>query len=137
MSQTIGHHRALIYVMITISVIDATISDTEIERIKQIVNRLPVFQDFDEAKLPLFSRECLEILNEDDGMDAILALAADALPPQLHETAYALAVEVAAVDLTVRQEEIRFLQRLRDALHVDKLACAAIERGAMARHAQI
>ena len=56
------------------------------------------------------------------------------LPPRLHETAYALAVEVAAVDLHVEQEELRFLQILRDALNLDPLAIAAIERGARARY---
>ena len=57
-----------------------------------------------------------------------------ALPPKLHETAYALAVEVAAADLHVEQEELRFLQMLRDHLDIDKLTVAAIESGARARY---
>jgi hypothetical protein len=56
------------------------------------------------------------------------------LPEKLYETAYALAVEVAAVDRIVRNEEIRFLELLRDKLRLDKLTIAAIERGARARH---
>jgi hypothetical protein len=61
-------------------------------------------------------------------------MVAEALPAYLYETAYALAVEVAAVDLDVQQEELRFLQMLRDRLGLDKLTIAAIERGARARH---
>jgi hypothetical protein len=57
-----------------------------------------------------------------------------ALPARLHETAYALAVEVAAADLHVEQEELRFLQMLRDRLDLDKLAVAAIESSARARY---
>jgi hypothetical protein len=34
----------------------------------------------------------------------------------------------------VRNEEIRFLELLRDKLRLDKLTIAAIERGARARH---
>ena len=58
----------------------------------------------------------------------------DTLPAPLYETAYALAVEVAAVDLHVEQEELRFLQILRDYLEVDKLIAAAIERSARVRY---
>jgi len=45
-----------------------------------------------------------------------------------------VAVEVASADLTVAQEELRLLQLLRDALGIEKLIAAAIERGARARH---
>ncbi|MEM8663811.1 MAG: Tellurite resistance protein TerB, partial [Pseudomonadota bacterium] len=58
-------------------------------------------------------------------------------PKPLHETAYALAVEVAAADLNIQQEELRFLAMLRDALGLEKLVVAAIERGARARHRQL
>ena len=44
------------------------------------------------------------------------------------------AVEVAAADLHVEQEELRFLQMLRDRLGLDTLTVAAIERGARARY---
>ena len=57
-----------------------------------------------------------------------------AVPPRLAETAYAVAVEVAAADRDVKAEEIRFLDLLRDRLNLDKLTTAAIERGARARH---
>jgi len=57
----------------------------------------------------------------------------EALPEKFHETAYALAVEIAAADQRIRNEEIRLLQLLRDRLGLDKLTCAAIERGALAR----
>jgi tellurite resistance protein len=135
MTHTIGHHQALIYVMVTIAAVDRQISDSELERIGYIVSHLPVFRDFDPGRIVHVSKECGEILSEDDGLETVLALVADGLPKKLYETAYALAVEVAAVDLSVEQEELRFLQLLRDALKLDKLIVAAIERGARARHA--
>jgi tellurite resistance protein len=135
MPQTISHHAALVYVMVTISAVDRKMNDDELKRIGTIVRNLPVFKDFSEDNLIHTSQECASILNEDGGLDAVLGLIAEALPPHLHETAYALGVEVAAADLSVQQEELRFLQLLRDALNIDKLAIAAIERGARARHA--
>jgi hypothetical protein len=60
-----------------------------------------------------------------------------ALPEKLHDTAYALAVEVTAVDLRLEQEELRFLEMLRDGLSLDRLTTAAIEVAARARHRRI
>ena len=55
-------------------------------------------------------------------------------PPRLYETLYACAVEVAAADLHVEQEELVFLQMLRDDLDIDPLVVAAIERSARVRY---
>ena len=63
----------------------------------------------------------------------ILTLVHDTIPPRLYETAYAVAVEIAAADLQVEQEELRFLQMLRDALDLDALVVASIERSARVR----
>ncbi|MCB1491092.1 MAG: tellurite resistance TerB family protein [Rhodobiaceae bacterium] len=134
MSQMISHHHALIYVMVTMSAVDRSMDEIETHRIGQIVQTLPVFADFNEDEVVHAARNCAAILQEDEGLDTILAMVADALPQKLYETAYALAVDVAAANLTVEQEELRFLQMLRDRLNLDKLAVAAIERGARARH---
>jgi hypothetical protein len=56
------------------------------------------------------------------------------LPEKLRETAYAIACDVVAVDLTASQEELRLLEMLRHRIGVDRLAAAGIERGARARH---
>jgi hypothetical protein len=56
-----------------------------------------------------------------------------AIPARLHDTAYALAVEVAAVDLRLEQEELRLLEMLRDRIETDALVTAAIEASARAR----
>ena len=98
------------------------------------MKHLPAFKHFDPARLIPVARECADILQEDGGLDAVFGLVADALPAHLRETGYAVAVEVASADLAVGQEEVRLLQLLRDALGIDKLVAAAIERGARARH---
>lgn len=137
MSETISPHEALIYVMVTISAVDSSMTDSELHMIGDVVQSLPVFDGFDNDQLVPASQACGVILSGDDGLNKALALISEALPTKLRETAYALAVEVAAADLSVEQEELRFLQLLRDALKLDKLTIAAIERGARARYATL
>ena len=135
MSKIIDHHRALIYVMVTMSGVDGLIGEKELRRIGRIVKHLPAFKTFDTEELTDAAQECGEILQQEEGgLEAVLGLVKDALPPALEETAYALACEVAAADLMVGREELRFLAMLRDALGLDKLITAAIERGVIARN---
>lgn len=137
MSKTISHHQALIYTMVTMAGVDRAIRDSELQRIGRIVQTLPVFSDFDPERLVHVAQECGEIVGAEGGLDAVLGLVQKDLPEPLYECAYALAVEVAAVDYQVGREEIRFLAMLRDALGLDKLTTAAIERGAQARLAKL
>ena len=134
MPAKLSHHEALIYVMVTMSAADSTMSDEELQRIGNQVSQLPVFQDFDEERLVEVAQKCGEVLAGAKGLDTVLDLVHRALPTTLRETAYALAVEIAAADLQVKQEELRLLEMLRDKLEISKLVVAAIERGARARH---
>ena len=134
MSENISHHEALIYIMVTMSAVDNSMSDTELARIGNIVNQLPIFRDFDKEELIKIAKASGEILARENGLQDLLNVVAVVLPEKLYPTAYALAVEIAAVDLSIQQEELRFLQLLRDKLQLDKLTIAAIERGAKARH---
>lgn len=134
MDQPISHHEALVFAMVTMSAVDSTMTDDELRKIGEIVETLPVFRDFDAERLVSVSETCGDILQEDDGLETILELIRTCLPRELYETAYALAVDIAAADLRVKQEELRFLAMLRDSLGLEKLVVAAIERGAQARN---
>ena len=134
MTTSVTPHDALIYVMVTMSAVDSTMTDNELLKIGDIVQTLPVFEGYDRETLITTSRAASAILAKEDGLDTLLDIVADALPKKYHDTAYALAVEVAAVDLSVAQEELRFLQILRDRLNLDKLTIAALERSATARY---
>lgn len=137
MNKPISAQEALIYVMVTVSAADRTMTDAELRAIGEVVRTLPVFRGFDEERLIATARACGEILGADDGLQLVLEVIRDTLPEKLYDTAYAIAVEVAAADLHVEQEELRFLQLLRDELDLDKLTVAAIERGARARHRRL
>ena len=132
-AKAISPQEALIYAMVTLSAADRTMTDRELKKIGDVVQTLPVFADFDREKLVPAAEACGTILQDDDGLDKVLDIIAAVVPAKLHETAYALAVALAAADLHVEQEELRFLQMLRDRLDLDRLAVAAIERSARAR----
>jgi len=132
--KTVPEHEALIFAMVTLSAADRSMTDRELKKIGDIVQTLPVFAAFDRSRLVATAEACGSLLQEDDGLDRVLDIIATSLPPRLHETAYALAVEVAAVDLHVEQEELRFLQMLRDRLELDELMVAAVERSARVRY---
>ena len=134
MPNTISTEQALIYTMVTMSGVEGRISTTELAEIGNIVKHLPVFRNFDHERLTTVAQELAEILQEPEGLNAVLGLIAAALSPKLRETAYALAVEVAASDLAVGKEELRFLAILRDRLGLDKLVTSALERSAIARY---
>ena len=134
MTEPLGHHEALIYTMVTMSAVDRTMTDAELARIGEIVSNLPVFAEFDGERLVQASEDCGDILSQANGLQRVLQLIRGALPKKLRETAYAVALEVAAADLDVRPEETRFLEMLGDSLELDKLTTAAIERGIRARN---
>ncbi len=134
MTASVSPQEALIYTMVIASAVDSNMSDDELAHIGDLVKSLPVFASFDSARLIDVSKECTTLVSGPLGLDGMLLVIRDALSPKLYDTAYALAVEVSSADLTVKPEELRFLARLRDALSLDKLTCAAIERSAIARY---
>jgi tellurite resistance protein len=132
--QTISPQAALIYGMVVVSAADGSMNDDELRAIGDLTMHLPVFKGFEDHRLLRVSQECAAILAEEDGLDAVLGLIRDNLPEHLRETAYWLALEVALTDSRVALEEVRVLELLRRALGVDRLAAAALERGARARY---
>jgi tellurite resistance protein len=134
MSGTISNEQALVYVMVMMSGVEGRIKAEELAELELLVRTLPIFKNFDRSRLATIAQECGDMLQMTEGMKTVLELVKDQLPTRLRETAYALAVEVAASDLIVGREELRFLAILRDALDLDKLVTAALERSAIARY---
>jgi len=131
----VNHHDALIYAMVLASAADQDMTDAELRTIGEIVNYLPIFRDFERARLPAVARACAELLADAKGLERALGEIKRALPKELRETAYALACDVVAADGKASQEALRLLELLNERLEIDPLAAAAIERAARVRHA--
>ena len=128
---------SLVALMITVSAADSAIRTVELLAIEQVVNQLPVFAGFDTDRIKVISQTAFDLLEEEDGLDALFGLIREALPGHLIETAYALCCDVAAADGRLTEEELRMLQEMRYQLEIPRLNAAAIERGARARHSTV
>lgn len=125
---------ALVALMIAVSFSDATIRTSELVTITRIVNHLPVFAGYDIERIRVIGQTVFDLMEEEDGLDALFGLIRDALPERMYETAYALSCDVIAADGRAREVELRMLEEVREELQIDRLHAAAIERGARARH---
>jgi len=125
---------ALVAVMIAVSAADENIRTAELVQISNIVNNLPIFAAYDPDMMSVISQTVFDLLEQEDGLDALFGLIRDALPERLYETAYAMSCDVAAADGAITGPEARMLEEIRYELRIDRLHAAAIERGARARY---
>ena len=130
---TLSAQDALIYLMVVAATSDAQVSDRELEAISSLVTRLPVFETFNRDQLGQVAAEAIDLIKDSSSIETVLQMVLGSVPARLHDTAYALAVEIAAVDLRLEQEELRLLEMIRDILELDGLVAAAIEASARAR----
>lgn len=125
---------ALIHIMVVVSAADSNMTDRELAKMGMVVRTMPVFANFSPDDLLVVAKESQKVLQQDADLNSIIASIVEAIPTRLRDTAYAIAVEIAAADFKVRPEEFRILQILRSHLGVDTLTAAAIERTAVIRH---
>ncbi len=132
-----SQQEALVYLMVILSASDRDMGDEELARIGAIVRTLPAFRGFAQSRTLAVAQECQLLLQEEAGFAGVLDLIAETLSPELCETAYALAVDVAAADLDVKLEEDRVLQIIRERFDLERGTVLAIERAARIRHRPI
>jgi len=126
--------QALIYAMVAVAAADRRIVESEFTRMRSMVRELPAFRGMDEAAFGREAQACGRELATPDGVRKVIRLVAGALAGGLRETAYVLAAEVAASDLSLRDDERSFLSLLAEGLQLDDLVCAALQRSVQARH---
>ncbi|APH73450.1 tellurite resistance TerB family protein [Aquibium oceanicum] len=134
MIQPANVQEALVHIMVAVSASDSNMTDRELAKMGTVVRTMPVFVDFEPESLLDVARRSHQVLQQDETLNDIVASIVEAIPARLRDTAYSVAVEIAAADRRVRPEELRILQILRGHLGIDTLTAAAIERAAVIRH---
>ncbi len=129
----ISPETALVYTMVTVSASDGNMTDSELTRMTGLVGYTPAFQNYNLERLRQDTSSCIEILQSEEGLDAVLGLVEEAVPDSHMDLVYGLACEVAASDGTLTQEELRLLEMIRHYFNLDRLTAAAIERSVAAR----
>ncbi len=137
MPPSLSPQDALIAVMVAASASDESVSTPELLSIMRIVDSLPIFESYDRERISSVSSTVFDLLEVEDGLDALFGLVREALPETLNETSYALACDVVAADGSTQDAELRLLEEIRHELNIDRLHAAAIERGARARFAHL
>ena len=124
----------LVYAMVLVSAADRNMTDLELERLRGLVDRLPVFKRYSQSKLADAAEACARLLSGKNGLDRTLAAIKTAVPTRLVATAYALACDIAAAEGKVKIEEMQLLDLLADALNINRLEQEAIHFAAGARY---
>jgi hypothetical protein len=70
----------LVAVMIAVSASDENIRTAELMSIQAIVNHLPIFAQYDVERIKTVAAMVLDLLSEEDGLDALFGLIRDGLP---------------------------------------------------------
>ncbi len=130
---TISPETALVYTMVTVAASDGQVTDTELTRMTGLVGYLPAFRDYNIERLRADTDTCVDLMQSEEGLDAVLGLVAEAVPESHLDLVYALACEVAASDSNLSQEELRLLEMIRHYFDIERLTAAAIERGIASR----
>ena len=87
------------------------------------------------GRLSLLAPLIAETADAPDGFDTVLELIAAPLDADSGQTAYALAADYVAACSPAGPEEMRFLERLGEALQLDRLTRAALDMAARTRNA--
>ena len=124
---------ALIHLMVIAASSDAKLSEREIGAIAGLILRSPVFDGFDRSSMNQVAEEAIDLVKDSSDIERVLDMVLGAIPERLHDTVYALAVEITTVDLRLEQEELRLLEMIREKLGLDGLMSAAIEASARVR----
>lgn len=123
---TFNTQKAIMTIVMAAVAADGEVSDEEVSRLRSMCARSPIFasnaKEEDDAVIDF----AIKAVNQLKG-DAIKK-AAEALKPELRETAFAFATEMVMADGTVGQEEEAFIGQLTSTLGISNdLAKAVIQ----------
>jgi tellurite resistance protein len=128
---------ALLGLMILSSMSDGVVRISELVAIENVLDHFPIFSNYDKADINKVFAVMDRLLGSLNGIDRFLTFLKSTLPPNLHETAYAIACDVVAADGKLEQAELRLLEEIEHHLSLDPLYVAAIERSTRARYAKL
>ncbi|HOU21023.1 MAG: tellurite resistance TerB family protein [Kiritimatiellae bacterium] len=118
--------KAIMTVVVAAIRVDGNVSDEEIARLRSMCARSPVFASNTKGEDDAVIDFALNVTDQ-LGMGAI-EKAAEALKPELRETAFAFAVEMVLADGMVGQEEEAFIAKLAQLLGIhEELGRAVIQ----------
>ncbi len=120
-------------VPLAMSAVDGSIDETEMECVGTYIQRMKIFEDYDNEQIATMFSGLLEILDQQGALYLIKAAKLQ-LPPPLRETAFACAVDVAFADGILSDGEKKLLNELCRFLEVPEKTASMIIKVAMIRN---
>lgn len=117
LSKDLNGPEAFAGILVAAMAADGYAADEEVRTLRDDLYRMQLFKGYDEEHLAKMLDKLLGILNQ-QGDESLFLAAQAALPPELKDTAFAVAADMVLTDGTLADEEQVFLDRLRDALAV-------------------
>jgi hypothetical protein len=97
---------------------DGHISGEEAQGLCTTLCRMKLYENWTDAKFNSMLNRLLGMIKR-EGVDPVLRRCSEALPEQLHETAFANACDLVLADGVVEPAEKQFLESLRGLLDID------------------
>lgn len=94
---------------------------------------VPLCPQLDAARARLMVPLISDMARAPDGVEAVLQLISEALPSEFGDTAYLICADYVAAYGTALPEQMRLLERFGEAVKLDRLTRAALDRAALAR----
>jgi hypothetical protein len=111
-------HDAMAAILIASVSADGALGVDESSRIQHVMSMSRLFKAASGTEGAGSVERAVTLLQE-HGMDSVLAACAEALPPELHATAFAIAVDLVLCDGRIETREKAYIDRLQAALDVD------------------
>ena len=115
---TLSVHEAMAAILIASVSVDGALSVDESSRIQNLLSTSRLFKAAS-GTAGAGSVERAVTLLQERGVDSVLTACGEALPPELHATAFAVAVDVVLCDARVEAREKAYIDSLQGALGVD------------------
>jgi hypothetical protein len=114
-----GRAEAFAGIMLSAVACDGHISDEEVRSLGTIASRMRLFENINGGKWNRMIDKLLGVLKR-DGVEPLLDRSIEALPEDLHETAFAVACDLVLADQGIEDEEKQYLSNLQRKLGLDR-----------------
>jgi len=114
-----GKAEAFAGIMLSAVACDGHISDEEGHSLGTVANRMKLFEQINGQKWNRMIDRLMGVLKR-DGVEALVEKSVDALPEELHDTAFAVACNLVLADQGIEDEEKQYLSMLQRKLGLDR-----------------
>ena len=113
----LSKQEAFVGILLAAAAADGHIADEEAQGLCTVTQRMKLFQNVNGDKFGQIINQLVKILKR-EGVDKLVERCADALPAELHETAFANACDIVLADGVVEDEEKELIEKLQNELDI-------------------